>query len=181
MNLVFKFKITLENEDDIFRIIEIGSNQSFLTLHKEIQNQFKFDGKKEAAFFKASGNWRKLDQIDDVIKSKSREKNSLDIHSQINDPHQKFIYVFDPEVEWTFFLELLQLRKAKSGESLPSLIKTVGVAPKQYKNPKKEPIDPSQELFEEADDIIDSKSEFIQDEIVGEEDQLDDIKSGDEV
>ncbi|MEK6617022.1 MAG: hypothetical protein AABZ32_13125 [Bacteroidota bacterium] len=70
-------------------------------------------------------------------KKERKKKNELPIKRKViadfvNYPHQKFVYVFDPEKEWTFLIELIKILPA-STISYPLCVKSVGTAPKQYK------------------------------------------------
>ena len=48
---VYKFKIFIEDNEDIYREIEILSGQTFDDFHNIIQDAYKFDKKHAASFF----------------------------------------------------------------------------------------------------------------------------------
>ena len=53
--------------------------------------------------------------------------------SEIKDPNQKFIYVYDFNKLWTFMVELINVDKDESKKvTYPSCIRTEGIAPSQY-------------------------------------------------
>ena len=52
----------------------------------------------------------------------------------IEDPHQKIIYVFDFMAMWNFMVELMKIQPDNAKVKYPICSKSVGVAPKQYKN-----------------------------------------------
>ena len=54
--------------------------------------------------------------------------------------------------------------KSDSNTSYPSLFKSVGVAPKQFVDPKKIITDPSAKLLQEADELIKGLTEEIEEE-----------------
>ena len=46
--------------------------------------------------------------------------------------HQKFVYVYDPNVMWTFLVELIKILPDDAKISYPRIAKKVDDAPKQY-------------------------------------------------
>ena len=51
----------------------------------------------------------------------------------IADPHQKIYYIYDPETQWGFHIELIKIIVAdEPGAKYPRCVKTTGEAPKQY-------------------------------------------------
>ena len=53
--------------------------------------------------------------------------------SEIKDPNQKFIYVYDFNKMWTFMVELINVDKEENKKlTYPSCIRTEGIAPSQY-------------------------------------------------
>ena len=155
--MVYRFKVTYEDHEDVFRYIEIKSSQSFLELHTAIQQAIGFDNSKSATFYMSDDYWRKEDQIsvensseDTLQKGKKKAddlKKKKTIADHIDNPHQRFVYVFDPEKEWTFLLELLKIIPEDKAASYPQCIKSVGTSPKQYKPSKLPP------PVEEEDDL----------------------------
>lgn len=74
-----------------------------------------------------------------ICGSEAREEESLkpphqiSLNKHINDPHQRFVYWFDSELEWSFYIELVKIMKAEPGKKYPLLARKEGEAPKQYK------------------------------------------------
>lgn len=142
--MVYRFKVTYEDHEDVFRLIEIKSSQSFLELHTAIQQAIGFDNSKSATFYMSDDYWRKEDEIsventgDDKtkkskIKRSEEPKKKKTIADHIDNPHQRFVYVFDPEKEWTFLIELLKIVPEDKTLAYPQCVKSAGTAPKQYK------------------------------------------------
>ncbi|TAL56825.1 MAG: hypothetical protein EPN85_14885 [Bacteroidetes bacterium] len=142
--MVYRFKVTYEEHEDVFRYIEIKSSQSFLELHTAIQQSIGFDNSKSATFYTSDDYWRKEDEISventsnekiKKVKNKKTEepKKKKNIADHIENPHQRFIYVFDPEKEWTFLLELLKIIPPDNAVVYPQCVKSIGTSPKQYK------------------------------------------------
>jgi len=62
----------------------------------------------------------------------------------IEQPHQRFVYVFDTAVQWTFLIEMIKIADESPKVTYPVCIKSFGTAPKQYKqiNMAKEELSP---------------------------------------
>jgi hypothetical protein len=142
--MIFRFKVTYEDYGDVYRYIEIKSSQSFLDLHTAIQQSIGFDHAKSATFYMSDDYWRKINEISvenlkegtpkkEKIKKTETPKNKKTIANHVDNPHQRFVYVFDPEKEWTFLLELLKIIPEDKTASYPQCTKSVGTSPKQYK------------------------------------------------
>lgn len=155
---VYKFKIVIEDNDDIYREIEILSGQTFEDFHYAIQEAFKFDKKHTASFFTSDDYWRKEQEItlhkenleldeDEIRKGVPPKKlmSATKIAKYIESPRQRFVYVFDPVAKWTFCIELMKILPDNPKGNYPTCVKSIGNAPKQYKSttaPKIEALDP---------------------------------------
>lgn len=137
MAAVYKFKVTFEDYEDIYRVIEIKSTQTFLDFHKIILQAVGFDSKQLASFYMSNDSWKKGEEItlEDMTEDpenpiKTMEKCKL--NQFIEDPHQKILYVYDFTECWTFYIELTSISKEIAGKAYPEITKSVGLAPKQY-------------------------------------------------
>ncbi len=136
MQIIYKFRVAFEDHDDVVRFIDIESTSNFADFHKIIQESIGFDATKEYAFYISNDSWNVETPICD---SYPREESTVKLPKQtnlnkyINDPHQRFIYSFDPELDWTFTIELVKIQKAESHKKYPLLARKEGEAPKQYK------------------------------------------------
>lgn len=153
----YRFKVCLEDNEDIFRDIDIKAAQTFEQFHTIIQEAFKFDAKHAASFFVSDDYWRKGQEItlrkedlpleEEEIRKKVDPKKLMvetKIAKHIEQPHQRFVYVFDPAVQWTFLIEMIKIVDENPKLTYPAIIKTAGTAPKQYKqiNMAKEELSP---------------------------------------
>jgi len=143
---VYKFKIVVEDNEDIYREIEILSGQTFEDFHHCIQTAFAFDNKHAAAFFVSDDYWRKDQEItlrtedieldaEEIRKGVSPKKlmSATKIAKYIDSPRQRFVYVFDPVAKWTFCIELMKILPDNPKGTYPSCVRSLGKAPKQYK------------------------------------------------
>ena len=185
MPVVYRFKVMFEDHEDVVRDIEITNLQTFEDFHNIIQSSIGFDASKPASFFICTDHWIKEQEI--VLEARKDKagndlplmKNSL-IKDHINDPHQKMMYIFDYEANWSFFVELSKIIPAADEKRLyPVCVKSAGDAPKQYKpapvgKVKLSPEDTLASLLL-ADEIMDEEPEE-EDDLV--EDILGDTEDG---
>ena len=141
---VYCFRVTYEDHEDIYRDIEIKSLQNFEDFHRAIQEAIGFDNSKPASFYMSDDYWRKGFEItlfedkNDDDDDRNRKKPKKLMHKSkiadfIEDPHQKMLYVFDFEAQWTFWIELKKISLEQPKGTYPKCVKTAGKAPKQYK------------------------------------------------
>ncbi|MBI3502226.1 MAG: hypothetical protein HY063_10565 [Bacteroidetes bacterium] len=166
--MVYRFRVTYEEHEDVYRDIDIKASQSFHDFHCIIQQAISFDNSKPAFFYTCDDYWRKEETIPMEIKSaekKIKRNETLPkrkaIADYVNDPHQKFVYVFDPENEWTFTIELLKIFPEDSGIPYPVCIKSYGNPPKQYKETNLPP-PPEEEDDDEPKKIKDGKEKLME-------------------
>lgn len=143
---IYRFRVCLEENEDIYRDIDIKASQTFEQFHLCIQTVFKFDALHSASFFTSDDFWRKGDEVtlrkedlaldEEEIRLKANPKRlmaDVKIAKLIEQPHQRFIYVFDPKVQWSFLIEMLKIATEDSKLTYPACIRSVGTAPRQYK------------------------------------------------
>ena len=61
--MVYKFRVILDAEDDVFRDIAILEDDSLEDLHNAIVNAFGFDGMEIASFYTCDHQWNQEDEI----------------------------------------------------------------------------------------------------------------------
>jgi hypothetical protein len=185
MPVVYRFKVMFEDHEDVVRDIEITNLQTFEDFHNIIQSSIGFDASKPASFFICTDHWIKEQEI--VLEARKDKdgndshlmKNSL-IKDHINDPHQKMMYIFDYDANWSFFVELSKIIPVADEKRLyPVCVKSAGDAPKQYKptpvgKVKLSPEDTLATLLL-ADEIIDEEPEE-EDDLV--DDLMSDVEDG---
>ena len=164
---VYRFKVTYEDHEEVYRDIEIKAVQTFEDFHNAIQQAIAFDNSKPASFFLSDDYWRRGPEItlrmpeDDESKLKPRLMSKCKIASFIEDPHQKFLYVSDFSVNWTFWVELTKIILEEEKQTYPRCIKSVGNAPKQYKqdNLPPPPLEEEEEPGEKKEPIFTSEEQ----------------------
>ncbi len=136
---ILRFRIYWEDDDSIYRDVVIKHTQNFADLHVCILKSFEFDNKHKATFYRSNDNWLRgreisLEKYDDkVYKAEPLLMAEVTMGSEIKDPNQKFIYVYDFNKFWTFMVELINVDKEESKKLVyPGCIRTEGIAPSQY-------------------------------------------------
>lgn len=133
---VYKFRLTFEDYEDIYRDIEIRSTHTFFDFHEIILQSIGFDTKHAASFFASDDFWRKGTEItlleEDLEPGVKLMKNAK-ISAYIERPNQRFIYLYDKKVLWSFLIELIKLVPEDVKVKYPRCVKSAGQAPKQYK------------------------------------------------
>jgi hypothetical protein len=130
--MVYRFKVTFEDNEDVYREIEIKSAQNFEDFHNSIIQSIGFDNHHDASFFISDDYWRKGEEIRLKAAEGLRQMNKCKMALLIDDPHQKFVYIYDPKAHWTFLVELLKIVPDDVKAAYPKIAKTVGEAPKQH-------------------------------------------------
>jgi hypothetical protein len=135
---ILKFRIYWEDDDSVYRDVAVKHSQTFFDLHSIILKCFEFDTKHEATFFRSNDNWQRgkeitLEKYDKVYKAEPLLMNDCTIGSEIKNPNQKFIYVYDFHKNWTFLVELINVNKEENHKiSYPTCSRSEGIGPSQY-------------------------------------------------
>ena len=61
--MVYKFRVILDAEEDVFRDIAILESDTLEDLHNAIVNAFGFDGLEVASFYTCDDTWNQEDEI----------------------------------------------------------------------------------------------------------------------
>ena len=135
---LYRFKISFEDYEDVYREIEIRSVQTFADLHACFHTSISFDGSKPSSFYMSNDHWLKGREITSHPKQDKNGKNvplmkdSL-LSEYIADPRQKIYYIIDPDNVWTFHIELLKIIPSVDMKlAYPRVAKSSGEAPKQF-------------------------------------------------
>src|SRR5574343_13041 len=122
--MIYKFRVILDAEEDIFRDIAIESDNSLEDLHNAIVNAFGFDGTETGSFFTCEEDWtwNEEDEIPlfDTGEVPGEMKTMVDfkIDDLMHQDNTKMVYVYDFFSMWTFFVELAAIEEEKeAGET----------------------------------------------------------------
>jgi hypothetical protein len=135
---ILKFRIYLEEDESVYRDIVIRHTQTFFDLHEAILKSYEFDIKHKATFFRSNDHWLRgreisLEKYDKEYQAPPLLMNDTTIGSEIKNPNQKFVYLYDFNKNWSFLIELINVSKEENPKiNYPSSIRTEGIAPSQY-------------------------------------------------
>ncbi|HWJ91541.1 MAG TPA: hypothetical protein VNR87_10550 [Flavisolibacter sp.] len=135
---ILRFRVYLEEDDSVYRDVAIRHKQSFFDLHETILKAFEFDSKHQATFFRSNDHWQRgreisLDRYDKPYKAAPLLMRETTIGSEIRDPNQKFVYIYDFNKNWTFLIELINVSKEENPKiNYPAMVRKEGIAPSQY-------------------------------------------------
>ena len=131
--MIYKIRIILDAQEDIFRDIEIDAGDTLEELHNTITQSFGLLGNEMASFYTCDMNWNQDEEI--ALFDMSGENNSLRLMNEtfledvLTEETPKLIYVYDFLNMWTFYVELADIAERESGRSYPNLLFSFGELP----------------------------------------------------
>ena len=133
---IYKFRVTCEDYEDISREIERKSSQTFFDFFQIILQSIGFDTKHAGSFFSSDDYWSKGNEItllEEDVEPGVKLMKTTKIASFIEQPNQRFVFLYDKEICWSLFIELIKLVPEDAKATYPRCVKILGTAPKQYK------------------------------------------------
>ncbi|MEM7382700.1 MAG: hypothetical protein AAF361_16140 [Bacteroidota bacterium] len=130
--MVYKIRIILDAQEDIFRDIEISSEDTLEDFHNAITQAFGFLGNEMASFYTCDERWNQDEEIALFDMSDSgdvRLMNETFLEDVITEENPKLIYVYDFLSMWTFFVELADIVEKEDGRSYPNILFSFGELP----------------------------------------------------
>jgi len=124
--MVYKFRVILDAEEDIFRDIAILAEDTLEDLHNAIFNSFGFDGMEVASFYTCDDTWNQEDEIPMFdagdVPGEQTIMSDYKLSDILNKENTKIIYVYDFINMWTFLVELAAIEEPKAGAIYPETI-----------------------------------------------------------
>jgi hypothetical protein len=177
---LFKFRVIMDTEQDVFRDIEIETESNFDSLHKAVLDAFDFEQGEMASFYLSDEEWSKGLEISLMdmggVDEDSLSMSTTILSDMVMKPGDKILYVYDFMRMWIFYIELVEVKKDKPSTIYPRVALAFGDAPSQD---SKE----FQDMFES--DIVggaavagaeleeDDEDEFGEDDSIFDEDEFD--------
>lgn len=131
--MVYKIRIILDAEEDIFRDLEIEAHNTLEDFHNAITQAFGFLGNEMASFYTCDEEWKQDEEIAlfDMSESGSdvRLMNETFLEDILSENAPKLIYVYDFMSMWTFFVELADIVEKEDGRSYPNVLFSFGELP----------------------------------------------------
>ena len=135
---IIRFKIVLEENPEVIRVIDIPEDECFEDLHHSILQSVNFDSTQLASFFICNDTWEKkveitLIEMDVYEDNISPVMGTTSLSEYIAANGQKIIYEYDFVLMWRFLLEVEDIYEAQiNDEDYPCLVDSIGEAPAQY-------------------------------------------------
>jgi hypothetical protein len=133
--MIYKFRVILDDKEDIFRDIAIERDATLEDLHNAIINGFGFDGTETGSFYTCEKDWAwneedeiplfDIGEVPGEVKTMAEFKLDDLVHEQ----NTKLDYVYDFFNMWTFFVELGAIESKVDGETYPALLFSHGQVP----------------------------------------------------
>lgn len=156
--MVYKFRVILDTEEDIFRDIAILAEDTLEDLHNAIVNSFGFDGMEVASFYTCDDTWNQEDEIPmfDTGDVPGEQKTMSDylLSDILDTENTKIIYVYDFINMWTFLVELASAEDRVATNTYPETLFSVGEMPAEAME-KHFIADEDEEGYNEYEDDLD--------------------------
>lgn len=155
--MLYRFRVILDAEEDVFRDIEIMADNTLEDLHNTILQSFGFDGTEMASFYISDDDWNQGEEISqfDMAEGGSsiRLMNETTLDDVVSESQTKLIYVYDFLSMWTFLVELAEIAEPDPQMDYPNLMFVHGQLPMAA--PEKEFVGEDDDLGLEFEDDLD--------------------------
>jgi len=132
---LFKFRVIMDTEQDVFRDIEIETESNFDALHKALLDAFDFEQGEMASFYLSDEEWSKGLEISLMdmggVDEDSLSMSTTILSDMVMKPGDKILYVYDFMRMWIFYIELVEVKKDKPSTIYPRVALAFGDAPSQ--------------------------------------------------
>ena len=155
--MIYKIRIILDTQDDIFRDLEIEAGNTLEDLHNAITQSFGFLGNEMASFYTCDEQWN---QEEEIALFDMSEEGNVRLMSQtlledvLSEASPKLIYVYDFLSMWTFYVELAAIVEKEDGRAYPNILFAFGDIPdsppeRQFESDPMADIDDSLENYDD--------------------------------
>jgi hypothetical protein len=133
---IYRFRVSFEDFDEVIREIDIKSTQTFEDLHKAVHRSTGYNAEKSSSFYVSSDHWIKGEEIAYLPNQRKSDRGialmeNAKLSSFIDDPHQKFYYIYNFDRPFDFHVELIKIiLQSDPNIEYPFLFKSTGEAPK---------------------------------------------------
>jgi hypothetical protein len=127
---IYKFKVMYDEDENIYREIEVRPSNSFMELEESIISAWGLPTENTGKFYVSNDRGQKLKTFNHKKPVKTGESAYYPmILNFVEDPHQVFIYESTGKQELGFILELLIIANEKPEKSYPYVVKSYGPSP----------------------------------------------------
>jgi hypothetical protein len=157
--MVYKFRVILDAEEDIFRDIAILEDDTLEDLHNAIVNAFGFDGLEVASFYTCDDTWNQEDEIPMFdagdVPGENKIMSDYQLSDILHEDNTKIIYVYDFINMWTFLIELAAVEDLIVGNVYPETIFSHGEMPAEAMEKHFQADFEEEESYNEFEDDLD--------------------------
>ncbi len=157
--MIYRFRVILDTEEDVFRDIEIEQDASLEQFHNVITQSFGFDGTEMASFYISDDQWNQGEEISLFDMSEgsqsTRLMNETSLIDVAHEASPKLLYIYDFLSMWTFMIELAEIAEYENGMEYPNIMFVHGQIPDQAPN--------KEFVADESDQYTDENSEEFMD------------------
>ncbi|MBL0315984.1 MAG: hypothetical protein IPP69_09460 [Flavobacteriales bacterium] len=131
--VIFKFRVIVDTEQDVFRDIEIETDASFEDFHRAILDAFDFEEGEMASFYMSNETWEKGLEIPlmGMESEAALSMKSTKLGDMLAKPSDKVLYIYDFMRMWIFYVELIEVKKDFPSTIYPRVALVYGDAPAQ--------------------------------------------------
>jgi hypothetical protein len=189
--LAYRFKITFENNDEFIRDVELATDQSFYDFYNILMENLSLDKELPSSFYLCDHKFRKKRPIfqpgfKSLLKVKDKvgeanEQEEKDLYMDkcilsefVDDPHQKFLFIYDLPNDWSFYIELIKIVQADNRTFYPKVVKALAHTPSELVRKAVNlpgETDDEEDVDFEPDDDMDPNHDDIHDEIMEEHEE----------
>lgn len=175
---VFKFRISWEEDESVFRVISTVSGQTFSLFQDALLLAFGFKGGKPASFYESNENWLRKREISSEVASNKKGAAVLSsaktpVSALVDVPDKRFLFSFDPDKDWRFRIQLIGMEKeANPSITYPYLVRGEGVIP-QNPDVKNSPISLEGEELAQDENLDEDLDEDLEEDLDEDEDSYD--------
>lgn len=133
--MIYRFRIILDTEEDVFRDLEIAKTASLEDLHNAVNQSFGFDGAEIASFYLSDDEWNQGEEFSQFDMSETpgevRVMHETILEDILSERQTKLLYVYDFLNMWRFMVELAEIAEPEDGVTYPNLMYVHGQIPDQ--------------------------------------------------
>lgn len=130
---VYRFKVSLTYQKDVWRTIDVRSDQTLVDLHYAIQDAFGWDDDHLYAFYLSGKAW---DASTEYIRPEGWNPGQRSARVRLDRlglrPRKRFLYIFDFGDEWRHDVRVEKAGLSPDGGEYPRIVERHGEAPPQY-------------------------------------------------